>query len=162
MNNTVNDLCHEIKFENRVKHRNNYFIKQNMSFPFLNNVLKYIKYKMILLFLEKYFLRFLRIQLPCHLSTVEVNFECCFVKSGLIKRHFPLITPFTNFTEILIHNLCRKQRIINGREKDVPSANNFAKDCKLSGRSFTYTKKRKGPSIQPCGSPAKIKDQLDD
>ena len=42
----------------------------------------------------------------------ENNFLCLF---GYIwvERHFPLISPFANFNEILIHNLCRKQRIIN-------------------------------------------------
>ena len=30
--NTVNDLYHEVKFENRVKDKNNVFIKQNIAF----------------------------------------------------------------------------------------------------------------------------------
>ena len=33
VDNTVNDLCYEIKFENCVKDKNNFFIKEN--FPFL-------------------------------------------------------------------------------------------------------------------------------
>ena len=33
---TLNDLHYEIKFENRVKDKNNFFMKQNISFPFLN------------------------------------------------------------------------------------------------------------------------------
>ena len=32
--NTVNDLRYEIKFENRVKDKNNFFIKRNISFLF--------------------------------------------------------------------------------------------------------------------------------
>ena len=32
MNNTVNDLHHEIKFENCVKNKNNFLTKQNISF----------------------------------------------------------------------------------------------------------------------------------
>ena len=34
-----------------------------------------------------------------------------------VKRNFSLIISFANFNEILIHNLARKQRIINGRKK---------------------------------------------
>ena len=47
-------------------------------------------------------------------------------------------------------------------KSDVSSSNNFAKDSKLSGRSFIYTKKSKGPSIEPCGTPARIGDQFED
>ena len=32
--NTVNDLCYEIKFENRVKDKNNFFIKWSIVFVF--------------------------------------------------------------------------------------------------------------------------------
>ena len=49
-----------------------------------------------------------------------------------------------------------------GRKSDVSFANNFSKDSKLSGRSFIYTKKRKGPSIEPCGTPARTGDQFED
>ena len=49
VNNTINNLRHEIKFENHVKNRNNFFIKQNISF--LNNTLKYIKYKLYIFFI---------------------------------------------------------------------------------------------------------------
>ena len=59
-----------------------------------------------------------------------------------VKIHFPLISPFVNFNEILVHNLCRKQRIINGRKSDV------------------YTKKSKGRSIESCETPAKTGDQF--
>ena len=38
----------------------------------------------------------------------------------------------------------------------------FAKDSKLSGRSFVYTKKSKGPSIEPCGTPARTGDQFEE
>ena len=41
----INDLRHEIKSENRVKNKNNFFIKPNISFFFNKN---------IFLFLEKY------------------------------------------------------------------------------------------------------------
>ena len=50
----------------------------------------------------------------------------------------------------------------NGRKSDVSFANNFSKDSKLSGRSFIYTKKRKGPSIEPSGTPARTGDQFED
>ena len=58
VDNTVNDLRCEIKFENPVKDKNNFFIKRKTLLFFLEQ--KYI------LFLEKYswrhiFLRFLRI-----------------------------------------------------------------------------------------------------
>ena len=45
MNNIVNDLHHEIRFENRVINRKNFFVKQNISFLFLNNILKCVKYR---------------------------------------------------------------------------------------------------------------------
>ena len=32
VDNTVNDLRYEIKFENHVKDKNNFFIKQNIAF----------------------------------------------------------------------------------------------------------------------------------
>ena len=38
----------------------------------------------------------------------------------------------------------------------------FVKNSKLSGRSFIYTKKKKGPSIEPCGILARIDDQSED
>ena len=34
VDNTVNDLRYEIKFENRVKDKNKFFIKQNIAFLF--------------------------------------------------------------------------------------------------------------------------------
>ena len=34
VHNTVNDLRYEIKFENRVKDKNNFFIKRNIAFLF--------------------------------------------------------------------------------------------------------------------------------
>ena len=47
-------------------------------------------------------------------------------------------------------------------KNDVSSSNNFAKDSKLSGRSLIYTKKSKGLSIEPCGTPVRIGDQFED
>ena len=41
VDNTVNDLCYEIKFENHVKDKNNFFMKQNISFLFLNKNIFY-------------------------------------------------------------------------------------------------------------------------
>ena len=38
--------------------------------------------------------------------------------------------------------------------KEVPSVNNLAGDLKLTGRSLMYIKKRSGPNIEPCGTPA--------
>ena len=35
VDNTVNDLRYEIKFENRVKEKNNFFIKRNIAKVFL-------------------------------------------------------------------------------------------------------------------------------
>ena len=32
VDNKVHDLCYEVKFENRVKDKNSFFIKQNISF----------------------------------------------------------------------------------------------------------------------------------
>ena len=34
LGNTVNDLCYEIKFENHVKDKNNFFINWNIAFLF--------------------------------------------------------------------------------------------------------------------------------
>ena len=34
VDNTVNDLHYEIKFENRMKDKNNFFIKRNIAFLF--------------------------------------------------------------------------------------------------------------------------------
>ena len=90
MDNTVNDLPHKIKFKNREKNKNNFFIKQKSDFLFYS-------WKSI-------FLRFLRIQLslhsffffakpdtknidmprqkPPHLPTAEANFERCNVRKG--------------------------------------------------------------------------------
>ena len=48
VDNTVNDLRYENKFENHVKEKNNFFIKRNIAFLFS---IKYI------LFLETYFLK---------------------------------------------------------------------------------------------------------
>ena len=89
VNNTVNDLCHGIKFENRVKNRNNFFIKQNIYFLFLNNILKYIKYKIYFFILGKVFFfkisknsvasaSFLPRQILKNIDmpTAEANFEC--------------------------------------------------------------------------------------
>ena len=45
----VNDLCHEIKFENRVKDKYNFFNMQNICFLF--------KQKYVFLFSEKYFFK---------------------------------------------------------------------------------------------------------
>ena len=47
MDNTVNDLCYEIQFENRVKNKNNFFIKQNTFFSFLNKMLYFNSWKSI-------------------------------------------------------------------------------------------------------------------
>ena len=49
MNNTVNDLHYEVKFENSVKDKNNFFIRRNIAFFFLEQ--KYI------LFSETYFFK---------------------------------------------------------------------------------------------------------
>ena len=34
LDNSVNNMCHEIKFDTRMKGKNNFFIKQNISFLF--------------------------------------------------------------------------------------------------------------------------------
>ena len=53
VDNTVNDLRYEIKFENRVKDKNNLFIKWNTAFLFLF----FFQY---LLFLETYYFKILK------------------------------------------------------------------------------------------------------
>ena len=55
MDNTVNDLRYEIFFKNRVKDKNNLFIKRNIAF--LSRTKVYLKYKSIVLSRTKvYFL----------------------------------------------------------------------------------------------------------
>ena len=78
-----------------------------------------------------------------------------------VKGHFLLISPFNNFNEILIISVEGKE-LKTVEKSDVSSASNFAKDSRLSGKSFMYTKKSKGPSIVPCGTPARIGDQFED
>ena len=48
MDKTVNDLHYETKFENRVKDKNNFFIKRNSAF---------LKKSRYILFLETYFFK---------------------------------------------------------------------------------------------------------
>ena len=51
VDNTVNDVCYEVKFENCVKDKNTFFIKRNIAFLSGSKIL----------FSETYLLRFLRI-----------------------------------------------------------------------------------------------------
>ena len=46
--------------------------------------------------------------------------------------------------------------------KDVSSANIFASDSKLSGRSLMKIKNKSGPRIEPWGTPARIFFQSED
>ena len=41
VDNTINDLPYEIKFENHVKDKNNFFVKWNICFLFLNKNIFY-------------------------------------------------------------------------------------------------------------------------
>ena len=47
-------------------------------------------------------------------------------------------------------------------KSDVSAAKMFSKDSKLSRRSFMYIKKTKDLSIEPCGTPVRVGDQLED
>ena len=47
-------------------------------------------------------------------------------------------------------------------KSDVSSEKDEKKDSKLSGRSFIYTKRSKGPSIETCGTPARTGDQFEE
>ena len=38
LDNTINDLHYEIKFENRVKDKNNFFVKRNIAYLFKTKV----------------------------------------------------------------------------------------------------------------------------
>ena len=38
VDNTVNDLCYEIKFENRVKDKNNFLLSETLLFFFKQNI----------------------------------------------------------------------------------------------------------------------------
>ena len=72
----------------------------------------------------------------------EKNF-CCLFGYIWVKIHFPLTSLFVDFNEILVHSLCRKQRIINGRKNNI------------------FTKKSKGPSIESCEPSANTDDQFE-
>ena len=96
--NTVNDLRYEIKFENRVKDKINFFIKRNI---FLNkNTLEMYFFKIrknlivSAFHLPRQILKNIDIprQKPRHLPTAEANFEPCsyeifFFFSSFLKRH---------------------------------------------------------------------------
>ena len=96
-----------------------------------------------------YFLRFLW----------ENRFLCLF---GYIwvERHFPLISPLANFNEILVHNLCRRD--YKWSKKVMYHLQIIFLKILSYERSFIYTKKSKGPSIEPCGTPARTGDQFED
>ena len=92
LDNTLNDLCHEIKFENCVKHKNNFLVGQNISLLFLS--------KNIFQFLEKYLCSFdyeKRMQTSldnalndlCH----EVKFENCVKHKNnfLVRQNISLL-----------------------------------------------------------------------
>ena len=71
MDNTVNDLHYEIKVENRVKDKNNFFIKQNIDF------LSWTKY---ILFSETYFFK-----IPKNLIT-----SAYFLPRQILKNRYAL------------------------------------------------------------------------
>ena len=73
---TVNDLHYEIKFENRVKDKNSFFIKRNISFQF--------ETKIHFLFLETYFLK-----IPKNLIALAFFLPRHILKNSVIPRHFP-------------------------------------------------------------------------
>ena len=43
--------------------------------------------------------------------------------------------------------------------KEVSSANNLTFDFRSVAKSFMYIKKKRGPKIDPCGTPARIHSQ---
>ena len=96
MGNTVNNLRYEIKSENCVKDKNNFFINQNIAFLFKQKHVLYMETyffkipKKLLtsaFFFFFYFLFFLPRQIlkdidmprqkPQNLQTAEANFNCC-------------------------------------------------------------------------------------
>ena len=95
MDNTVNDLRYESKFENRVNDKNNLFIKQNILFWtkryfVLRNFFKFLKNLIALAFFFFFFTFFAEAdiknmgmprQKPLHLPAAEVNFERCTAKT---------------------------------------------------------------------------------
>ena len=64
--------------------------------------------------------------------------------------------------DILFISLCSWLAEILGsytvENNDVSSANSFTVDCKFSGRSFMYIRKKNGPKIEPCGTPVSTDD----
>ena len=94
MDNTVNDLRYESKSENRVKDKNNLFIKRNILFWtkryfVLRNFFKFLKNLIALAFF--FFFTFfaeadiknmgMPRQKPLHLPAAAVNFERCTAKT---------------------------------------------------------------------------------
>ena len=47
-------------------------------------------------------------------------------------------------------------------KSEVSSAKSFTLQLKFSVKSFMYIKKKRGPKIEPCGTPAEIFLQLED
>ena len=86
LDNTVNDLRYEIKFENCVKDKNNFFIKWNISF--LNKNILFLETHFFKIpknligsafFLLRQMLKIIGMpwQKPQHLLTAKANFEHC-------------------------------------------------------------------------------------
>ena len=94
------DLCYEIKFENHVKDKNDFFIKRNISFLFLKQ--KYI------LFLQTYFFK-----IPKNLTPSEFFLPRQILKNIYMPRQKPrpLPTAKTNFERCFHHYVTPTQPI---------------------------------------------------
>ena len=90
----------------------------------------------------------------------KITFCVCLVISGL-KDIFHWLAKLMLIRSLFIISAESKGLKTVGKS-DASSGNNFVKDSKLSGMWFIYTKKSKGPNIEPCGTPARIGDQFED
>ena len=88
---------------------------------------------------------------------MKTTFWACLDKSGL-KIIFHL-RAHSYFLKIITQLPGRYVKIINFGKKNVVSANNLASDSKPSGRLLIYIKDRRGPTIDPCGTPANMGNQ---
>ena len=87
----------------------------------------------------------------------ENNFLSLFGLSGLKDIFHWLVHSLILMRSLFIISAESKQLLMIKKSDYI-----IYKNSKLPGRSFMYTKKSKGPSIELCGTPARIGDQLED
>ena len=79
-----------------------------------------------------------------------------------IEGHFPLMSSFRYFFKSLFRWYWDKLTSFTTEKREVSSAKSFAVEERLLLRSFIYIKKRRGPKMDPWGTPAVTGSHLDD